>query len=240
MKEYKMPPKQIGLEQRKAWIKAAPLMLIAIVTGVYIGTRNAEYKDMPIILPLLILVIAFAAVIGIRRSNKLTRESLSSYKIELLDNSIKKYQKNTPVIEIQKAEVVSIIEAVNQGITITTNNSANNIYIPASVEGYSELKESLSEWMDITVKEKNNSQLINIVSSVGTLIALAVVLLCERLYIVIPVGIIMILGFLWTLVMIQKNPHLDTRVKKSSFILILPIAMILLRILALYFGWSNG
>ena len=222
----------MGWNKGKRGIKAAPLMLIAIATGVYIGTRNAEYKDMPIILPLLILVIAFAVVIGIRRSNKLTRESLSSYKIELLDNSIKKCQKNTPVIEIQKAEVVSIIEAVNQGITITTNNSANNIYIPASVEGYSELKESLSEWMDITVKEKNNGQLFGIVASVGTLIALAVVMLCEYSYIVIPVGIVMILGSIWGVVMIQRNPHLDSRIKKGSYIIILPIITVLSKVLS--------
>lgn len=239
MKEYKLSPKHIELQKRKRLIITVPLALMATAIGLFIGTRNYDYKDMYIILPLVIILGAAAVIIGIRRGNKITSDTLSSFKIELLDNSIKKYQKNTPVIEIQKSEVVLITEVVNNGITIKTNPN-KYIYISVSVEGYSELRGSLSEWMNIITKEKNNSQHINIVSSVGTLIALAVVMLCERLYIVIPVGIIMILGFLWTLVMIQKNPHLDTLVKKSSFILILPIAMILLRILALCFGWSNG
>ncbi len=237
MREFKISPKQIETEKRKRLIHTIPLVLIGLIAVFFIGLNRSDYKDMYVMLPLIVLLIVAAVVLGFRRSSKFISDSLSSYKIELQDNSIKQYQKNISAIEIQKAEVVLVTEVANKGITIKTNNSTKYIYIPVIVEGYSELKESLSEWMNITSNERNIEQFWIVISAVGAVLGLAVVMLCEYSYIVIPVGIVMIIVLLWCLVYFQKNPHLETRIKRTSLVCILPIGAILLRILSIILGW---
>ncbi len=232
MKEYKISEKQIEIGKRKSLIYAAPIILIALITGFFIGNSGSDYSYMYVTLPLLILIIAGAVIIGMKYGNKINNDSFSSYKIELLDNSIKKYQKNTSVIEIDKSEVNSITEVVNKGITIRTNNLTKYIFISVYVEGYSELKELLSEWMNIAANKRNNDQFLKIISAAGIALGFALVMLCDYSYIVIPVGVVMIIVLVCSLVMNLKNPHLDTRIKKNSLITILPISFILLRVLS--------
>lgn len=232
MKEYKMSEKQIEMEKRKRLIYAAPIILVALIAGFAIGFSRSDYKNVYITLLPAILITIIAVIIGIRQSNKINNDTLSSYKIELFDNSIRKHQKNTPVIEIEKSEVISIIEIANKGITIKTNNITKHIYIPVHVEGYEELKESLSEWMNITTYERSHEQLLQIISVAGVILGLVVVMLCDYSYIVIPVGIIMIIVLLGAIIGNLINPHMDARIKRDSLIVLLPIIMILFRILS--------
>lgn len=232
MKVFKISEKQIKMEKKKILIYAVPIILVSLIVGLFIGIAGSGYKDIFLILPVLIVLTAAGVIIGIVYGNKINNDSLSSYKIELLDNSIKKYQKNISVIEIERSEVISITEVVNKGITIKTNNKNQYIYVPVFVEGYSELKESLSQWMNITLSEKNNSQFLKTILNVGVILGIAVTMLCEYSYIVIPVGIVMIIVLLWSFVMILKNPQLDPKIKKNSFVIILPLIVIVIKVLS--------
>ncbi len=233
MKEFKMSTKQIEMEKRKILIYAVPLMLIALIIGLFSGNSESDYSgNMYVILLPVVLLSTIAIVIGIRFGNKIIDDSLTSYKIELLDTSIRKSQKNAPVIEIEMSEVISITEVVNKGITIKTNNITRYIFIPVHVEGYSELKESLSEWMNITRSERNNNFFLQIISAVGIVLGFAIIMLCDYSYIVIPVGIVMIIVLIWNQVMIQINPHIDTKIKKIFLIIIFPVILILLKVLS--------
>lgn len=234
MKVFKISEKQIEMEKKKILIYAVPIILISLIVGLFIGIAGSGYKDIYLILPVLIVLTAAGIITGIVYGNKINTDSLSSYKIELLDNSIKRYQKNVSVIEIERSEVISITEVVNKGITIKTNNKNKYIYVPVFVEGYSELKEALSEWMNITIseKKKNNSQFLKTILNVGVILGIAVTMLCEYSYIVIPVGIVMIIVLLWCFVMILINPQLDSKIKKNSLIIILPLSVILIRVLS--------
>lgn len=232
MREFKLSAEQIERIKKKSLLNAIPLLLIALVAGFIIGNYNSGYSNMQFVLPLVIVVAAIAVVIGLRYGNKINNDTLASYKIELLDDSIKKYQKNAPLIEIYQSEVVSITEVENRGMTIKTNNSGKCIHIPVYVEGYSELKEALSQWMSITAGKKVNNQFVQYLTSIATILGLAVVMLCSYPYIVVPVGIALLIALLWSQIKIQKNKNVDNRIKKTSYAIILPIIMIVAKMIA--------
>lgn len=236
MKEFKIPEKEINLEMRKRLIVAIPILLIAAIAGIYIGLSGTDTSgNMYIVLPIVILTVSFAISIGIRRGNRINKESITSFKIELMDDSICKYQKNAPEIKIAKSEVISITEVIKNGITIKTKIPSKYIHIPNNIEGYDDLKKSLSEWMEIKIVEKNSNQFLQIIAALGVIIGLGLVMLSNSSYIVIPVGIILLLLLLWSTYKIQTSPHVDSRAKKYAMVTLFPILFILVKVLSFIF-----
>lgn len=232
MKEYKLSENHIKLEKRKSVILALPIILIAILSGLIVGGYENGFQELIIVLPMAIILIVIAVIIGLKFGNRINNDTLTSYRIELYENKIIKYQKNILTIELEQTEVISITEYTNKGIMINTENKAKNIFVPVFTEEYSEIKESLSVWMNIKEGKNKNEQLLRNITGFGTAIGFMVVMLFENPYIVIPVGIIMIAVLIWSIVTIFRNPHIDRRIKKNTLFVIVPILVILARTLS--------
>lgn len=86
--------------------------------------------------------------------------------------------------------------------------------------------------MNITTSERNSHQFLRIIPVIRAVLGFGIVILCESSYIVIPVGFIMILVLLLSIIMIIKNPHIDARIKKSLWVILLPIISLLLNVLS--------
>ncbi|HHW31969.1 MAG TPA: hypothetical protein GXX20_09910 [Clostridiaceae bacterium] len=236
MKGFKVPEKKINLEIKKRLINATPIILITMIAGFYIGlSRIGSSGNLYIVIPIAILISSFAIFIGIRRGYRINYESFTPFKIVLMDDYISRYQKNIPEIKITKSEVVSITEDIKNGITIKTKTPSKYIYIPNIIERYDELKESLSQWMEIKSVEKNKNQFLQIIAVPGIIIGFGLVMLSDSSYIVIPVGISLLLIFVWSTYYIQASPHVDTRIKKNIFVSLFPALIILYKILSFIF-----
>lgn len=232
MKEFKLPEKQVELAKRKVLTNALPIILIASVAGIYIGlSRTASNSDVYNVLVIVIIISLLSIFIGLRLGIKNNNDAIRSYRIELLEDSIKKYQKNTPVIEISKSEIKTITEVIKKGLIIKTDNVNKYIYIPVGLEGYENLKESLSQWVEIKSINKSSNQLLLIVAALGVVVGFAVIMLCNSAYIVIPVGIVLSTVLIWSNYKVKTNPHVDARLKKNLFITLFPITFIIIRIL---------
>ncbi|MDF2869222.1 MAG: hypothetical protein K0R05_797 [Anaerocolumna sp.] len=235
MKEYKLSENHIKLKKRKSVLLALPIILIAILSGLIVGSYENGFQELIIVLPMVLILIVIAVIIGLKFGNRINNDTLTSYRIELYENKIIKYQKNIPTIEIEQIEVISITEYTNKGIMINSENKAKNIFVPVFTEEYSEIKESLSVWMNIKEGKNKNEQLLRNIAGFGTAIGFMVVMLCENPYIVIPVSIIMIAVLIWSIVTIFRNSHIDRRIKKNTLFVIVPILVILARTLSITF-----
>lgn len=234
MKEYKLSENYMKHEKRKSLLLTLPITVFAILSGLIVGSYGDEIHEFFKVLPMVLILIVIAIIIGLKSGNKYNKDSLTSYRIELSDNKIIKYQKNISTIEIEQIEVISLTEYKNKGIMINTENKAKYIFIPVSTEDYSELKKLLSVWMNIKVKESEskNALLLMYITGIGTAIGFLVVMICEYPYIVVPVGVIMIVTLIWSIVTVLRSPHADKRLKKNILFVILPILAILARTLS--------
>ncbi len=232
MKEYKLSENYIKQEKRKRVLLALPIIVLAILSGLIAGGYEDGYYEFLKVLPIVLILIVIAVIIGLTFGNKINNDALTSYRIELYENKIIKYQKNIPTIEIEPFEVISLTEYKNKGIMINTENKAKYILIPVFTEDYSEIKESLSVWMSIKESKSKNEHLLRNIAGIGTAIGFLVVMLCEYPYIVFPVGVIMIVTLIWSIATILRNPHIDKRLKKNTLFVILPILAILARTLS--------
>jgi len=204
-----------------------------LIAGIYIGLfQTASNSNAYNVLPIVIIISFLSIFIGLRLGIKINNDSISSYKIELLEDSIKKYQKNTPVIEISKSEITIITQVIKKGITIRTDNDNKYIYIPAVIEWYENLKESLSEWIEIKSIKKISNQSLQIPVALGVVFGFVVIMRCNSAYIVIPVGIILSIILLWSSYKIKTNPHVDASLKKRLLVTLGPIIFIILRIIS--------
>ena len=70
-----------------------------------------------------------------------------------------------------------------------------------------------------------------ILVSMLVVIAFVVVMKSDRVAIVLPIGIGLITGLIWSLVEIQRSLHIDNRTKRSSWFVILGIVFIAVKIM---------
>lgn len=235
MKEFKVSADKASLENRKRISFRIPIMVMALMIGIFSAISKSDFHgNLYTFLPPVIL-ISIALIFGIRRGSKINKDVIDSYKIELLDNSIKKYQKNVPIVEINKSEITSIVEVKNKGITIRTENINKYIYIPVIIEEYLEIRKTLSELREIEIKENNYSQYINIIASLGSIIAVGIIMISENSYVVIPVGTVFLVILIWSIYKIQTNQHIDSRIKKNSWFILFPILFIFLKVFYCFF-----
>lgn len=233
MKEYKISTEKIEMQKRKRLMYSIPSIVISSIAGISIGFNKTGYNgNMFVILPPVVVLLSIAIIIGLRRGNQINNDILNSYKIELLNNSIRKYQKNVAIMEIEKSEVILISETVNKGLVIKTSNFNKYMDIPEYIDGYSDLKESLSYWMSITTRVRSRNQFILTIPVIGVVLGFGITMLCNSSYIVIPVGVVMILVLIGSVILIQNNPHIDARIKKSSWLIIFPIISLFVKVLS--------
>jgi len=230
MKEFKVSEKEINSEMKKRLKVIIPLLSIAAIGGIFIGlSSNSPIYNIYIVLPVSILVSFFAIFIGIRWGMRINYELMASLKLELTDDSITKHQKNVPGIRIEKSEITSITENGN-GIIIKTKTPNKYIHIPINIEGYADLKDTLSEWMKIKIVDKNRYQFLLIISTLGTVIGFGLVILSNSPYIVIPAGVLLLLLFIWNIYTIRTNPNMDSNIKRTSWVFFFPVFSILFKI----------
>lgn len=151
MREFRVSQEQIEIQSKKQLKRSLPTIFIAALIGIMIGIQKSGTFQVYILIPA-VLIVGGAIFLGLKISGNPVKNALSSIKIELTDNSIKKYQSNAPTVEIQKLEAVQITENSNKGITIKTGQPNKNILIPVFIDDYSEIRDALANWMNITVR----------------------------------------------------------------------------------------
>lgn len=241
MKEYKLLREQAKSDNKKNLLVSIFIFLMIIaLSELYTRGYDSNYSTSldSVLLPLLLIIVAL--FIGFRSSRKMNNEAIESFRIELFDNGIKRFQEHTPTVEIEKQEISSIHEVKNKGIIIKTKNENKYIFIPASLDGYIDLKKTISEWKQIENKENNMNQLIRILVSLGGAIGFYTFMFSKNSYIVISLGILLSVFLIWSMYKIQTNQNIDERVKKSFWIILLPIISIFLKTLAHIFLALKG
>jgi hypothetical protein len=222
MKKYKIIIEQAKKGNRKALMirhfLIIPILFVIAIIGVsYLNDDGIRY---PVIVPV-ILLLGIMDVKAYRKNSRLLEDYYKSFEIELLESSIKKCQMNIPDVEILKSDITSIVEIKKSGIAIKTQDKYNAIFVPNSIEEYVDIKEKLSQWMEITSKEAKWSVWIQIISSIGAAIGMGIVLYSNNVYIVTPIAIVMIIMLAWNLFTIQTNPHIAKKTKRISWVILL-------------------
>jgi hypothetical protein len=209
------------------------LVALSIVTVTTIGAK--EKGDYIITVPVTIVLFSLIFGFSIRRTFKKQKELLDSYALTINDNTIARYQLNTPTIILYHAEIKEILKTKSNRFIIKGKNAEDIIYVPPQIGNYQDLEIKLSEIKSISLHNSKNPferyPAIIIFLVLGLMLGVygsmnkIIVLMCS-----IPLVAIIV----WSFLKIQKNKNIESRAKRASwFILIILFSIISVTILKL-------
>ena len=229
MPDYRIRPdgfKEIRSKQQKILV-VIPLIiaLFVIPTTIY----NAKEKtDFIITLPVTIILFTVIFYFTIRKVIRKQKELLESYALTINDNTITRYQLNTPTISIYHSEVKEILKTTNSGFIIKGNASEDIILVPSQIDNYHELEARLNGIKIINQHRSKNifekHPLIAIILMMGLMIG---VYGSRNKFIVLFCGIPVVVMMIWSFLKIQKSKNVETRIKRNSWVILIVLISII-------------
>jgi hypothetical protein len=141
---YKLSIEAFKPLKRKLIIQALLFSLIPLFFFIFVlSTIGSLLFSFPILIFFLFGVIK--ELVKIRKTEK----EWTSFSILLGEETIKKVQVKSPIIEVNYDEIVRLVEIPSSGISIQTHDPSKAIYIPFHLEGYDEIKGQLMKYKPI-------------------------------------------------------------------------------------------
>ena len=228
MHHFKIEADRIKEFRKPIVIRTAVFLVFAVVVGGFLPELVSDgvvaWNTNWILIALFGAILPFSLYMSIKRHEA----ALLSYRLTIADDSIIREIDKTPSITILKKDVREIIQQSNGSIAIVGMSKLNAIGVPTNIERKEELVSLLAEIKPLTVKT-SASWLVKFQLPITVLV---IALLFSSFYfdnkVISAIGIIafcvlMISSF----VVIQKSKHFDQRMKRMSYIMLIPfIAML--------------
>jgi hypothetical protein len=208
-------------------------MVLLLLTGavlVVTGLRFGE-DSLPALFffaPILIVAGAFGGYLGASAF----RERLASYTITLEGQGITRSQRGLPDLTIDQDEIADLLEAPG-GLIVRSEVPYREIHIPRALEGYDELRTLLNQIKEVQPFPQRPWYFSSPIQIGGVFLMLAgflTTVASDNPYVLVPCSVFVIIAFLSCLWLIQRNPQIDTRTKALSWMILLPLFSVVLRL----------
>ena len=238
MREYKLSQDFFAQIYKRLLIFAVPFMILAAAMGLWIGgswiarEEDKSYFTSPIFFAVVVLVV-LTLIFSFRRSWRQQKQMWSTYRLIADESSIKRTQDGLPDILIHYSDVSKVTEAPGIGLTVQTSIPSRQISVPATLEDYAEFRLELSKRFTIDATAGSRTRLAQIFTlfyGLLTLVAITITFLATNRYIVLGTGTLLFLAQLLGLVIIQRSIHTTKQVKRNSWLVLVPLIAIGVRV----------
>ena len=228
MKEFHLLPEFYKWLTRRTIINMLVFGAIVTPIGMLIGSKGQLSKATIMLLPLFLFLLVMGSIIGGINGNKLWK----SYRLTLSDTSIVKKQNGYRDIEIPFDKVSKAIEIPNKGLIIISQILKAQIHIPSLISEYSVIRDILRK-SRITIEIDTQSNKNNLVGIFVTLslVAFVVTFVSDNLWAMSVTGIPICLFLIASMIAIQGDLNTPKLIKQWSWLAVLPVFSIVLRIL---------
>jgi hypothetical protein len=226
MKTYRLSPAYYAALRERLLLTAVPIILAAGVVGYLAGLLQgggAASVNTAIIFASLTIVFF---IFTIPRSYRQQREMAESYQIILDGNTITRKQEGAQEISIPRSGIARITETPDKGLGIIGINTRLRFGIPATLEGYAELRKVLAGWHTIQpVKPRGMYwQAVAVPFLALALVGLfAVTIISNDKTLVSATGGLAVAISLASALVIYKNPQVDAKTKSRLWLISIPL-----------------
>ncbi|HEY9006553.1 MAG TPA: hypothetical protein VIM75_10475 [Ohtaekwangia sp.] len=198
------------------------LLVIAILSGVLSG--SGVNSSGLILLLIFVPIFTITIFINIKRQKAV----LSSYRLTITEDSITREMHNTPSIVLLHKNIQEIVKNANGSFAIIADSKINAIGVPQYIERSEELEQLLVSIKPLKVKTSTPwYQKYPFVLPVTVIGLIGASFYSNNQYL----QIVGIAGFVATLIfgfiVIQKSKNVDLRLKRMSYIALIPILSML-------------
>jgi hypothetical protein len=239
LRTYKLKPEGFADIRRRVIVVTLPIIVVALLiggAGALAANPPSDVLGWVLIIGLLGPFFIGLIYYSLRRSLRQQEEGWLSYQLLLGDDVIIRKQAHLPDIQIKRDEVAGIEKAVNGTLVVKTSQLQKFIAVPGTLEGIEEVRQHLEQWQSVrqqTPKAARSVYSASLGMVLLALAAIAVTFLGTEKLIVIPIGTLTIVFLLWALIANARNPHLDERVKKGMWMVVIPMAAIAMKVIFL-------
>ena len=213
-----------------------PIVLAALYFQQPEADRNTALVSLLFVLPIMCLAGGF----GLWRGYSRRRAVLQGFQVILERDEITRVMPGLADLTLFRDEITDLTETPLAGLTIRTADPRRWMAVPAALVDYEELRGVLAGWKTIRVLPR--SRRIGLAVRIALLTAIAGALLATFFsmnpYVVVPCGIFLLVFCLWGLWSIQRSAMIDARTKLVSWVVLLPVLGVVLR-LALALGFMG-
>ncbi len=229
MKKYKLPKE--GFERVRRQFSKWTLGLLSFMYGIgftmlmiYTGS---DFKTLLFMIP----ILGIGTYFGWRRSIKTQEEAWNSYELTINEKELIQTQDNRKAVIIDKSEITEIIK--NNGfLVLKTADVYRALSIPREIENYEGIEKLLAEISPIRQQTKLENRFL-ILKIGGFVLGISLLLysfiISQDLITSLLTGSVIIGGLIWSIVVIQKG-NVDKRLKQQSFMVVLVILPILVKL----------
>jgi len=219
-KTYRLKPEGLRQIQWKAITGTATILAAVAGASLY----RADLRHFGLDSPLLILLLFFiAACAGLFIGLLLLRQAWASYELIVSKKTITRKLTQRRDVTIRRSEILRVEEWPGVGLRVLTLNRVKNIHIPVSLVRYEEVKTQLGNWRVLeTPRPRKIYERWPVASVIAGgvvfVVSLIVLIRAEAREVILPVGVLLLGGLGWAEYAILRNPHLDRRIKVSSWL----------------------
>ena len=211
-----------------------PLMFLAIVGGIVIGSDGSEISVFLVIVAVFILLFGYWSF---SKATKLLRGRTESFTLAIDDEKIIRSQDGFETIEINKKEISEIIEYEGSSIAIKADGGKKEITIPKEIESIDELRSTLHKWKPIELRSSSKTRNTIISFSLSGLgsIGFLIFLWSKNYYVVLISGSILLVLFIVGWFMALKEFQKSKSKQLFTWLYLVPIIIICLKMFNYFF-----
>jgi hypothetical protein len=189
------------------------------------GNRNtSDVNIYPFIIPVIIGSLFIGISIGLKRQKTI----YETYTLKFDEAGVTREQINTPSIRLLFNEITNIRKTKYGGLVISSKNQSNSIIILAQIDDMEMIESVLKENCNIPIGiSKTLNQLLLIPLVIFVLGLMAVTYISTNKILVSISGVILISIMIWSFVKNQTNKNIDKRTRRSSYVLIMVVLIII-------------
>jgi hypothetical protein len=211
------------------------IMLIVLVVVPWLRSEEITNVDPSTVFTLVIMlpILAFTFYNALKKQKAM----LASYKLTIPDESITREMINVPVLVIHRQDIREITKNVDGTISVIGDSKLNAIGVPSRIEKKEELEILLSSIKPMTVKTSANwYQRYPFVIVTAVVALMFSVFYLENKFLSSVTGVAFVGVMIYCLIVIQKSKNVDTRTKRLSYFVIIPLLSV---IGSLIMKWIN-
>lgn len=239
MESYTLAPE--GFNKIKRRLIGMFLFIFSLITATYFYfsvSKDAESQSQPPSLAINLIVLVFFLVIMLPMALNTIRQQKRrwlAYRLTFSPTVITKEEGDLPTVTIPVEQIMRLEEVPGDELWIKTKQRNVFIAVPASLNGYEQVKARLAQIREIEQKPRHTIPLRLLLAfpfGVFVVWLMYVVMRSQNASFVLPVGALLALLFGWSLKEMQRSPLLSRSQKLMMWGMLLPVLTLLIKIIS--------
>jgi hypothetical protein len=192
---------------------------------------------LPHLLP--ITLVVGLLVYSFRRGMRKQRENWLAYELLVGEDFVIRRMPGLSEMEIRREEITAIRQSA-EGLSIETSSWRRTLGLPSTLEEFDEVRARLSEWMTPTELRRarwNNSSHLLYGAIIAELVLFIIFFLSTQSWLLVCSGAPLLLGLVVCLVVLQRSAQLAPKMKRNVWLMLLPMAAIVFRLMESILNW---